>query len=350
MLHVITPYGRGGPSSRVRVFEWLDRVRAEHEVTSYIGHHNARASAVARRPRTVWSVERRLRKIASARPERLLLHREASPLSRGRLERRLLAGADFSVYDFDDALHTDWGDGGILRRLAPKAPKTVLAVQHADRVIAASPTLVEWAAKYNRDVVFIPSCVAPEKYVPKRAFELADPPRLGWIGSADNETYLKLIEPALQRVHQKTGARLTLIGTTEPHLGAMERFIDRVAWSEPTQYSLLNSLDVGLMPVPDEPYERGKAGYKLLQYAATGTALIASPVGVNSTILHQLGMPGPANGEEWVDALLELLNMSSAARAVSAAHCRRVVDEMYSFDAWQSRWERAVGLDLGDPP
>jgi hypothetical protein len=72
-------------------------------------------------------------------------------------------------------------------------------------------------------------------------------------------------------------------------------------------------------------------------------------VGVNSTILHLLGMPGPASTEEWVDAVLELLSLSSAARAASGADCRRVVTELYSFDAWQSRWERAMGLDPGGP-
>ncbi len=63
--------------------------------------------------------------MASDRPRRLLLHREASPLSRGGLERRLLSSSEFSIYDFDDALQWDYGAGGRLRRLAPKAPKAL---------------------------------------------------------------------------------------------------------------------------------------------------------------------------------------------------------------------------------
>src|SRR5262249_9132084 len=148
----------------------------------------------------------------------------------------------------------DRGAGGFARRLAPKAPKAHLAVQLADRVIAGNPVLAEWAAHHNRDVVLIPSCVAPQSYPQKTDYELIEPPRLGWIGSADNEAYLRLVAPALHEVHRRTGARLTLIGTTVPSLGALESLIDRVGWSEETQHDHLAEFDVGIFPVPDEPY------------------------------------------------------------------------------------------------
>ena len=92
VIHAVTPYGREGGSSRVRVFEWLDRIAEPRVVSSYISGHNAAASEVARRPIAVLVAERRLRHIAAQAPARLLLHREASPLSRGALERKLLSG------------------------------------------------------------------------------------------------------------------------------------------------------------------------------------------------------------------------------------------------------------------
>jgi glycosyltransferase involved in cell wall biosynthesis len=342
----VTPYGRNGPSSRVRVFEWLDRLGAPFALSSYVSHHNASPAHLVSHPRSVLAAERRLRRLAASRPERLLLHREASPLSRGALEQRLLAGADLAIYDFDDALQCDFGDGGILRRLAPKAPKALIAVQTADRVIAGNDVLAAWASQHNRDVVVIPSCLDPEAYQAKLKYELSDPPRLGWIGSAGNEAYLLRIAPALWEVHRRTGARLTLVGTTRPTLGELEGIIDRVPWSEHRQHAALAEIDLGIAPLPDKPYERGKCGYKLLQYAAAATPAVGSPIGVNAQILSRLGAPAPAGVDDWVDAIVGLLAMSAEAREHLGRHAREVVRRDYSYDAWAERWRRAVGLDV----
>jgi glycosyltransferase involved in cell wall biosynthesis len=345
VIYAITPYGRWGPSSRVRVYEWLERIAEPHRVSGYISQRNAAPATVARHPIAVLAAERRLRRIAAERPQMLLLHREASPLSRGHLERRLLDSAGFAVYDFDDALQWDHGEGGVLRRLAPKAPKALAAVRHADRVTAGNPILAEWAAEHNSDVVVVPSCVAPERYSAKRDYAVADPPRLGWVGSADSEPYLLAIGPALEEVHRRSGARVTLLGTAWPRLGRLEALIDRVAWTEQAQHELLAGFDVGLAPLPDDAYERGKCGYKLLQYAAAGTPLVASPVGVNGEILAQLGMPAAETTADWVEAIVELLEDGTERRATRGRHARRMVEERFSFDAWLPRWCAAMGLD-----
>jgi glycosyltransferase involved in cell wall biosynthesis len=344
VLYVVAPYGRNGGSSRVRVFEWLDRIDDPRVVRSYISHHNAQPSELVRHPAAILAAECRLRRIGGRRPGRLLLQREASPLSRGGLERRLLASAEFSVYDFDDALYCDWGAGGRLRRIAPKAPKAFTAVAMADRVVAGNPVLAEWAAERCRDVVMIPSCVAPDRYRRKTDYAIGEVPRLGWIGSANNERYLRDVAPALHEVHRRTGARLTLIGTTQPRLGDLEHMIDRVAWSEPVQHDLLAGIDVGLSPVPDNPYTRGKSGYKLLQYAAAGTPFVASPVGVNREIGAMLGMPTPESEDDWADAVLDLITRAPAARERLGRRARELTERNYSFDAWLPRWRSAVGL------
>jgi glycosyltransferase involved in cell wall biosynthesis len=345
VIHVVTPYGRAGASSRVRVYEWLDRVSAPRAVSGYVGHRNARPSYLARHPRSVLDAERRLRRIAAERPSRLLLHREASPLSRGSVERRLLLSADFTVYDFDDALQWDRGEGGIARRLAPKAPKARLAVATAARVIAGNPVLADWASSLNDDVIVIPSCVSPESYRQKDDYRVHDPPRLGWIGSADNEPYLQLIAPALTEVHRRTGARLTMIATTRRRLGDLEDIIDRIPWSERTQHETLATFDVGLFPVPDDVYSRGKCGYKLLQYAAAGLPAVATPVGVNQQLLAQLEMPAAIEQDEWFDGIFDLLTRSTESRASLGRRAREVARMHYSFDAWLPTWLSAVGID-----
>jgi glycosyltransferase involved in cell wall biosynthesis len=342
---VVTPYGREGPSSRARVFEWLDRIAVPVTVSGYISHRNASPGHLLRHPGAVIGAEARLRRMASERSQPLLLHREASPLSRGGLERRLLRRPSFTAYDFDDALQWDTGAGGLYRRWAPKAAKAVVGVSSADRVIAGNATLADWASAYNDDVVVIPSCVAPDAYRQKTTYELGTPPRLGWIGSRDNEAYLLGVADALDEIHRRTGARLTLIGMAAESLGKLEPMIDRVEWSEDAQHAVLASFDVGIAPVPDEPYERGKSAYKLLQYGAAGVPFVASPVGVNKEILTQAGMPAPEHADEWVDAILELLEESVTARAARGRDALELVRSKYSFDVWLSRWQRATGLD-----
>lgn len=351
MIHAVTPYGRKGPSSRVRVYEWLDRAATPSEVSGYVGHHNSSPAYLARHPQAVVRAERRLRAMASDRPRRLLLHREASPLSRGALERRLLESSDFGVYDFDDALQWDWGGlgGSPLRRLAPKAPKAHAAVRNAQRVIAGNAVLADWASQYSRDVVVIPSCVSPAAYRAKVDYRVADPPRLGWVGSRDNEIYLELIAPALLEIHRRTGSRLTLLGTVDARLGELEVLVDRVKWTEAAQHDALATFDVGLAPLPDEPYTRGKCGYKLLQYGAAGVPSVASPVGVNETILAELRMPAARDAGEWVAAILDLLLMPAVDRAALGGRAREVVQERYSYDVWLPHWKEAVGLTVARP-
>jgi glycosyltransferase involved in cell wall biosynthesis len=344
MIYAVTPYGRTGASSRVRVFEWLDRIAEPRRVSSYVSHRNASPSYLARRPIAVAAAERRLRTIAAARPERLLLHREASPLSRGGTERRLLGAANHSVYDFDDALQWDVGSGHPLRRWAPKAAKALAAVQIADRVVAGNEVLADWASEHNRDVVVIPSCVSPNAYAPKDDYALSDPPRLGWIGSANNEAYLMLIEGPLREVNRRTGARLMLIGTTTSRLGDLERIIDRVPWDETVQHEQLARLDLGLGPLPDVPYSRGKCGYKLLQYAAAGVPMVASPIGVNERLLRELEMPAPRDDADWTEAILHVLARPAEARAELGRRARKLVEDRYSYEAWLERWRAAVGL------
>jgi glycosyltransferase involved in cell wall biosynthesis len=321
----------------------LDRIAEPCVVSGYIGHHNASPSELVRHPVALAGAELRLRRLATQRPRRLLLHREASPLSRGSLERRLLSSAEFSAYDFDDALQWDWGATRV-RGIAPKAPKALAAVSAANRVVAGNAVLADWAADHNRDVVVIPSCVAPECYRLKVDYALADPPRLAWVGTASSETYFDVAADALREVHRQTGARLTLIGPLRPTLGDLEQFIDRVPWSESTQFERLSEFDLCLAPTADEPYTRGKCGYKLLQYAAAGTPMVGSPVGVNREILQRAGMPAPDRPCDWTDAILELLSLAADARASLGARAREVTERHYSFATWLPRWRAAMEL------
>nr|WP_260859494.1 glycosyltransferase [Streptomyces cupreus] len=173
-----------------------------------------------------------------------------------------------------------------------------------------------------------------------------DPPRLGWIGSPHNEAYLLLVAGALEEVHRRCGARLTLVGAARRSLGRLEALIDRVAWSPDSQRTALADVDIGLMPLPVTDYSLGKCGYKLLQYGAAGLPAVATPIGANADILRQFQMPAAGDDAEWAEAIRGLLDGSDATRERLGRRARAVVGRRYSFDVWLPRWTAA--LELGE--
>lgn len=344
-FHAITPYGPNGASSRVRVFDWVERIPDRVQVHPYAGLSNSSPGALFSHHGAVVAAETRLRALIRLSVPRLLMHREASPLSRGGLESRLLRSAEFAVYDFDDALQSDMGDGPLYRRLTAKSRKAMLAVRNADRVIAGNDVLADWAATHNRQVVVIPSCVDLADYETRSDFCVSDPPRLGWIGSLSTEVQLHSISETLLQLHNETGARLTIIGAAAQRgLGRLKQIIDRVPWSITAQRHGLAQFDIGLMPLENTPYTRGKCGYKLLQYLAAGVVAVASPVGVNAQILKRAGLPAATTADDWADALRYLLSMAASTRADLAANGRKTVATHYSFEAWQGTWRAVMNL------
>jgi glycosyltransferase involved in cell wall biosynthesis len=343
----VTSYGPNAPSTRIRVHEWVRRVGLRVKFSDYLGSGSAGPSVLARHPLATLHAERRLRRLSMARPRLLFIQRQASPLGDGSLERRLLSSAEFSVYDFDDALMWDWGQDRLVRRFAPPAPRACAAVKAADRVIAGNRILAEWAATLNDDIVVIPSCVDVDDYEPKVDFALSDPPLLGWVGSASSVGYLRRVSRALLEIHRRTGARLQVLGPGSGSLGPLDEMTDHVQWSPQAQSALLRTFDVGLMPLPRDSGATGKCGYKLLQYCAAGLPAVATAIGVNQEILAATGLPTPVTEAEWMEAILEVLSLSTESRRTIGSKARGIADSEYSFSRWRSAWEQAVLGPLG---
>jgi glycosyltransferase involved in cell wall biosynthesis len=269
-------------------------------------------------------------------------------LSRGGLERKLLRRADLGIYDFDDALQWDTG-GGLARRLAPKPRKCRAATAAADRVIAGNITLAEWASDWCADVRVIPTCVEPTQYGRRRGYELQDIPRIGWIGSPSTEAHLRLAAPALLRLNQETGARLTLISRGHSPLQDLEPITDRVLWTAERAVQQLAEFDIAIAPLSDTPYARGKCAYKILQYAAAGVPCVGSPIGANAEALSVLGYDAANTTEEWSWYLDRIVAASASGRAATGDHARAAVNHHYSFAAWESTMRNALSLSAQPP-
>jgi glycosyltransferase involved in cell wall biosynthesis len=157
-----------------------------------------------------------------------------------------------------------------------------------------------------RRVELLPTVVDTSRYT----VTLTAPSRpltIGWMGSPSTATYLHFVAPVLQRMIDSYGLRVVAIGANPDQLRGLP--FEVRSWSEELEVEEIQRFDIGIMPLPDEPFERGKCGYKLIQYMACGKPVVASAVGVN-TILVRHGINGfLARTElEWLEAFECLVN------------------------------------------
>ncbi|HZU75343.1 MAG TPA: hypothetical protein VFA70_01175, partial [Dehalococcoidia bacterium] len=188
------------------------------------------------------------------------------------------------VYDFDDAL-LEGSAADSNRRFQwtkQEGRRARACMQRARLVLAANATLAAEARAVARHVEVIPSCVDPTAQ-PLHQHRDGRPAVIGWIGSHTTVEYLRPVLPLIERINTRgDGARLVVIGADT---GMRADWIEHRRWSLETQAAELAGIDIGIMPLPDTPWTRGKSGYKLLQYFAAGTPAVGSPVGLNSELL-----------------------------------------------------------------
>ncbi len=326
-VRYVVPYDHTDASVRERVHAWTARLGPEVVTTIET------------------TASQQFRTLRNA--QTTLVFRHANRWSQGFAEQRLLRSASFGVYELDDGLFLDNGRlpglGAWWKPAVAKSRIALRSVKSADRVIAGNAHIAEWASRFVSDVVIVPTCVEPSRYsihIPDAPWEVGG---LVWIGSQATLPHLELISDALREVHRRTQARLTLIGPpSTPPPASIRHMTTTVDWSLQTQHKLGSFGGVGVMPLPDQPYERCKCAYKLLQYAAAGMIPVGSPVGASQTALDCFQGYAPGTTDEWVDALTEALTLSVATRKSRGAHARRAVTDHYSFERWESTYRAAL--------
>lgn len=203
---------------------------------------------------------------------------------------------------------------------------------NASITICGNNFLGDHFSKYS-DVVVIPTAVDTSRFKPD-ARSPGGARVIGWSGSSSGIKYVYDIEPALVSVLEKySDVVLKIVSNKPPEFKLIPS--DKVffePWSPSEEASVLNGFDIGIMPLIDDLWARGKCSYKMLTYMASGVAVVVSPVGMNLDILNQAecGL-GPKTNDEWVDALSALLD-SSTLRSRYANAGRQLVESNYSKD------------------
>lgn len=231
------------------------------------------------------------------------------------------------VLDFDDAVfhHYDHSRHLWVRRLLGRKIDDLMA--GAACVTAGNGYLAERARRAGAHrVEIVPTVVDIGRYAPKAAGCAHPEPRIiGWIGSPATEHYLFGLAPVLRELCAAGRARVVLIGASPAAAAALRGVpVEVQPWSEATEAARIAAFDIGIMPLPDEPWERGKCGYKLIQYMACALPVVASPVGVNRDIVEH-GTTGllATDLAAWKQALGSLLDDAAWGRRLGEAGRRR---------------------------
>jgi glycosyltransferase involved in cell wall biosynthesis len=158
---------------------------------------------------------------------------------------------------------------------------------------------------------------------------------VGWIGSPSTTRYLNEVQPALSTLSEGGKARLLLVGAEHISLDGVP--IESRRWTEASEVQDVHDFDVGIMPLTDDPWSRGKCGYKLIQYMACGLPVIASPVGINNQIVEQ-GVNGflAQTPDDWLHALTTLRD-DVKLRARLGAAGRAKVEAQYTLQVTAPR-------------
>jgi glycosyltransferase involved in cell wall biosynthesis len=264
-----------------------------------------------------------------------LVYREALPIGPPFVELAL-ARTRALVFDFDDAIYLpNWSAANHLVR-ALKCPEKTFAILRASTgVVAGNRYLAERARSYNDAVTVIPTCVDTTKFVPRpgRPRDGHDAsPTVGWIGSHTTAKYLHSVGPVLETLAARRRFRLHVVGTPE-RLAVRGVDARYSAWRLEREIDDFADCDVGIYPLWDDEWTRGKCGFKAIQFMACGVPVVAAAVGVNREIIED-GVNGflAATPEEWVEKLQWLL-ADAALREKLGQAGRRTVEERYSLAA-----------------
>jgi glycosyltransferase involved in cell wall biosynthesis len=348
---LLSRYADLGASSRVRYLQYLDDFKAQGcsvDVSPLFSNPYVEAlySGRGRVSHVLIGYAKRLYALIRAwQFDVLVIEKELFPFLPALFERLLSSLSVPYLVDYDDAqFHRyDLHSRTLVRRLL--GGKIDAVMRHAAVVVAGNDYLAERArASGARRVEIIPTAVDTDYYRPA-AIRTGGQPVVGWIGTPQTSRYLQPLLPVFERLRREMSVRFAGVGVREADFAGTP--VEAWPWSEETEVASIQQFDIGIMPLDDTPWERGKCGYKLILCMACGVPVVASPVGVNTEIVEH-GRNGflASGGDDWYLALATLL-ADHEKRCEMGGKGRRKVDSLYSTSVQGSRLVEAVRSAAG---
>ena len=249
----------------------------------------------------------------------------------------------YLIYDFDDAVYlkntSSFAGDLALRFYKDRKYFNIFqkTLEVADHLVVANKTLAKFAEKMDKDIpiTLIPSTVSINQKM-KSNYELASPPVIGWVGIKENLKYIRYIAPSLQKLADEKDFILRIISNGKISISGVN--VECLPWKLETQYNEIKKFDIGIMPLSDNPFARGKSSYKLLQYMNIAVPSVASPVGMNREVSkNETACLTAETVPEFLDKILLLLNNIELRKTI-AANGRNVVEKSFSREYAANLW------------
>lgn len=338
----LSPIPEEGAGCRFRVSQYIPYLRqAGFDVTvspfyshEYFGFVYRPGNYIRKATGFASLTLRRINELYSMREyDLVLLYREAIPLGPPLIERAIAQLGIPIVYDFDDAIFLPAVSEANRVVSFLKDPERVSQILALSReVTVGNEWLAEYARKFNSHVTVIPTAVDTNRFVPRPDPQPAEGRKLvvGWIGSPTTFQYLESLKDILATVAAKHPFTLKVSGAGRPvNFPGVD--VQVVPWSMADEVSLFNTCDIGVYPLTDDDWSRGKCGFKAIQCMACGVPVVAAAVGVNREIIeHGVNSMLASTPQQWIDGLTTLLT-NPGLRAQMAVAGRQTIEERYSL-------------------
>lgn len=347
---LITPYPKSDPGSRYRFFQYFDllgkkgiEIIPRHFMGEFLYRNKNKKGLLWGVLKTVLVILNCFKRIGilfeAPFYDGVLVYKEAFPFGPPVFEYLLSKFSKKMLFDFDDAIFTDQKFRKTWRDFGKNKNKVAKVIGYSDIVTVGNEFLAKYAHKFNANVHIVPTMLDTSRFKPaslkdgiiqrkddfsskresfkkdilnkKKEFSKQNQLlTIGWIGTWSNLKYMEDLMPVFERLGEKYDFQLKLVGADNVlDFKLRNAKVVPIRWSLANEVSEIQSFDIGIMPLRDTEWERGKCGFKILQYMACGVPFVASAVGVNKELAlkSKAGFVSGTN-ELWFENLEKLIN------------------------------------------
>lgn len=269
----------------------------------------------------------------------IFIQRETSFLGTSYFEKRASKSGAYVIFDFDDSIWLpDTSPGNKKWEFIKKPEKFFKAASYANCVIAGNAYLAAKALPQNKNTVIIPTTIDTEFHIPKPGLRNKEIITIGWSGSISTIKHFEELIPVLLKIKERYKDKVKFKILGDPNFSNAELQVEAVAWTENSEVDELNTFDIGIMPLPDDAWAKGKCGLKALSYMACEVPSVLSAVGVNKDIINT-GQNGflAKDEKEWFVILCQLIE-NKELRMQIGIKGRKTVLENYSVEANKNKY------------
>ncbi len=255
-----------------------------------------------------------------------------APLGPSFLEWLYVKLAKKTIYDIDDMIfELRTAPNNRFSKFLKSRKRFYFLLEKADHCITCTPELDNIAKRYNQNTTDISSTINTKTYIPINKYENKKDLIIGWTGSHSTVSYLHLLDGVLKELSKKYKFKLLVMGTNNFQISGVD--IECVNWNTNIEISTLQRMDIGLYPLPNDEWVKGKSGLKALQYMAMGLPVVASNVGCNDRVIENNVSGLLANNmKDWYKSISKLIE-KNALRKFLGQNARLRVEKYFSIEA-----------------